>query len=56
MGWFGDDHETAQCYDQVCFSSSLCNLMVTSVKYQNAPKHEASVTHELLSGAAAYEV
>jgi hypothetical protein len=39
MGWFGDDHETAQCYDQ----------------YQNAPKHEASVTHELLSGAAAYE-
>jgi len=38
MGWFGDDHETSQAYEQVT----------------NAP-HKAELSHELISGAAAYE-
>jgi hypothetical protein len=33
-----------------------CNLVVTLVKYQTAPKHEAHLSHEAIGGAAAYEV
>ncbi|KAK5993711.1 hypothetical protein PT974_07147 [Cladobotryum mycophilum] len=39
MGWFDGDSDQAQAYDQ----------------YQQAPPHEAHVTHELLGGAAAFE-
>ncbi|KAN0123533.1 Protein of unknown function (DUF3759) domain containing protein [Russula decolorans] len=39
MGWYGDDHANAQAYND----------------YQAAPKHEAHLSHELISGAAAYE-
>jgi len=39
MGWFGDDHANAAAYND----------------YQSAPKHEAHLSHELISGAAAYE-
>jgi len=38
MGWFSDDHEYAQSYDE-------CN---------NAP-HQATLSHELIAGAASYE-
>ena len=31
-------------------------LVMTLVKYQDAPRHEASISHELIGGAAAYEV
>jgi len=39
MGWFGDDHDCAQSYNS----------------YQEGPKHESHVSHELIAGAAAYE-
>ncbi|KAH9989725.1 hypothetical protein BJV74DRAFT_796142 [Russula compacta] len=39
MGWFDDKHEHAEAYNN----------------YQNAPKHEAHLSHELIAGAAAYE-
>ncbi|KAH9969735.1 hypothetical protein BC827DRAFT_1262935 [Russula dissimulans] len=39
MGWFDGDHEYSQAYDQ----------------YQSGPKHEGSVSHELIAGAASYE-
>ncbi|KAH9986643.1 hypothetical protein BJV77DRAFT_1028458, partial [Russula vinacea] len=39
MGFFGDDHQYSQDYN----------------KYQEGPKHESHVTHELIAGAAAYE-
>ncbi|CAE6449798.1 hypothetical protein ACGC1H_005586 [Rhizoctonia solani] len=38
MGWFSDDSDQAQAYDQV-----------------TQRPHEASWTHELIAGAAAYE-
>ncbi|CAE6421392.1 unnamed protein product [Rhizoctonia solani] len=38
MGWFSDDSDQAQAYNQV-----------------NGQPHEASWTHELIAGAAAYE-
>ncbi|PCH01529.1 Protein of unknown function DUF3759 [Penicillium occitanis (nom. inval.)] len=38
MGWFSDDSEQANTYQQ----------------YQNT-EHEASLTHELIAGAASYE-
>ena len=38
------------------FPQVPCDLVVTSVKYQDTPPHEASLSHELLGGAAAYEV
>ena len=34
----------------------MCALVVTLVKYQSAPPHEAHVSHELIGGAAAFEV
>jgi hypothetical protein len=37
MGWFDDDHNATQCYND----------------YNN--NHQASVTHEVLGGAVAYE-
>ncbi|KAI9508865.1 putative phosphoglycerate mutase family protein [Russula earlei] len=39
MGWFDNDHQYSQDYDN----------------YQSGPKHESSVTHELIAGAASYE-
>jgi hypothetical protein len=39
MGWFDDDHDYSQNYNS----------------YQSGPKHESSVTHEVIAGAAAYE-
>ncbi|KAF8476622.1 hypothetical protein DFH94DRAFT_694750 [Russula ochroleuca] len=39
MGFFDDDHQHAQDYNN----------------YQEGPKHESHVTHELIAGAAAYE-
>ncbi|KAF8476623.1 hypothetical protein DFH94DRAFT_100430 [Russula ochroleuca] len=37
--WYGDDHEHARAHRQ----------------YQEGPKHEAHLSHELIAGAAAYE-
>ncbi|KAI9932634.1 hypothetical protein ASPWEDRAFT_33535 [Aspergillus wentii DTO 134E9] len=39
MGWFSDDSEQAQAYNQ----------------YQSAEPHEASLSHELIAGAASFE-
>jgi len=39
MGWFSDNSEQAQAYDQ----------------YNSAPPHQAHISHELIGGAAAYE-
>ncbi|KAF8877936.1 hypothetical protein CPB84DRAFT_1794542 [Gymnopilus junonius] len=40
MGWFGDDSDQAQAYNT----------------YNELPeKHEASLSHELIAGAAAFE-
>jgi len=39
MSWYGDDSQCSQNYND----------------YQTAPKHEAHLSHELLSGAVAYE-
>ncbi|KAI0270007.1 CipC protein [Gloeopeniophorella convolvens] len=39
MGWFGDDSNEASDYNT----------------YQTTPKHESKVSHEMISGAAAYE-
>ncbi|KAI0304311.1 hypothetical protein B0F90DRAFT_1666834 [Multifurca ochricompacta] len=39
MGWFGEDHDVTQAYNE----------------YQTNPKHESSLTHELIAGAAAFE-
>ncbi|KAI0276468.1 hypothetical protein BGY98DRAFT_919361 [Russula aff. rugulosa BPL654] len=38
MVWFGDDHKHTRAHNQ----------------YQGAPKNKAHLSHELLSGAAAY--
>ena len=38
------------------FPQVPCNLVVTPVKYQDTPPHQAHMSHELLGGAAAYEV
>ncbi|KAN0134604.1 Protein of unknown function (DUF3759) domain containing protein, partial [Lactarius tabidus] len=38
MGWFNDDHNASQCYND----------------YQTTG-HQATVSHELISGAAAFE-
>jgi len=34
----------------------LQTLIAIISQYQSAPKHEAHVSHELIAGAAAYEV
>ena len=34
----------------------LCGADLDWIQYQRAPKHEAHLSHELLAGAAAYEV
>ncbi|KAF8500862.1 CipC1 protein [Russula emetica] len=39
MSWYGDDHECAQQYNT----------------YNDAPKHQSHVSHELIAGAASYE-
>ena len=55
MPWFGD-HEDS--YNNVC--SFCCDVLQTLIaimsQYQSAPKHEAHLSHELIAGAAAYEV
>ena len=38
------------------FPQVPCNLVVTLVKYQDTPPHQAHMSHELLGGAAAFEV
>ncbi|KAH9986642.1 hypothetical protein BJV77DRAFT_1028454 [Russula vinacea] len=40
MSWYGDDHQCSQAYNQ----------------YQDCPKHESHLSHELIAGAASYEV
>jgi hypothetical protein len=40
MGWFGENHETAKAYEQT-----------TSTPQE----HKAKLSHEVVSGAAAYE-
>ncbi|RAO73028.1 uncharacterized protein BHQ10_009040 [Talaromyces amestolkiae] len=39
MGWFSDDSQQADSYNQ----------------YQNTEPHESSLSHELIAGAASYE-
>ncbi|KAF5363511.1 hypothetical protein D9756_000974 [Leucocoprinus leucothites] len=39
MGWFSDDSNQAQAWNQ----------------YQNTEPHEAKLSHELIAGAASYE-
>jgi len=55
MGWFGDDSFEAQAYEQVgCWR----NLVATYSQWRQVTngRHEASWTHELIAGAASYEV
>jgi len=39
MGWYGDDHDNTQAYNS----------------YNDAPKHQSHVSHELIAAAASYE-
>jgi hypothetical protein len=56
MGWFNDDSEQAQAYEQVRLLYFDCTDRLTGIlQVMNAP-HKASLTHELLAGAASYEV
>ncbi|KAK7001746.1 hypothetical protein R3P38DRAFT_2795166 [Favolaschia claudopus] len=41
MGWFGDDSDEAQAYNQATEAEQ--------------PEHKASLTHELIAAAASYE-
>ena len=58
MGWFDEDHSAAQAYNTVCLSLSRVTLVVTLVKYNDCPpeQHQATLSHEVIGGAAAYEV
>lgn len=59
MGWFSDDSDQAQAYDQVSLSSAIHFMFnraeVSSLQVTSAP-HKAEISHELLGAAAAYEV
>jgi len=57
MGWFNDDSDQAQAYN-VWSTLALPSMDVDDKFFQvivNAP-HKASLAHELIAGAASYEV
>lgn len=59
MGWFSDDSPQASAYDQVRPVLSRTRFHVSDCHQQlnNTPvEHKSSITHELLAGAASYEV
>lgn len=65
MPWWGDDSEQERAYNAVCTVNSLSlfrspsSLPIFFEQYQSGHhhhRHQASMTHELLAGAAAYEV
>ena len=59
MGWFDEDHSATQAYNTVCLSFKPCvTLVVTLMKYNDCPpeQHQATLSHEVIGGAAAYEV
>jgi len=57
MGWFSDDSDQAQAYNEVrCLCLMyISTVTLTLVQVQNAP-HEAKFSHELIAAAASYEV
>ena len=55
MGWFSDDSDQAQAYEQVgCYLYYYLSYYI-SYQVQNAP-HKAELSHELIAAAASYEV
>lgn len=54
MGWFSDDSDQAQAYDQVRLPIDLQALYLSHSQVVNAP-HKAALSHELIAAAASYE-
>jgi hypothetical protein len=65
MGWFDNASDQADYSDQVGTSSTamafwlrivLVSDLASTFQYNNAPPHKAALSHEVIGGAAAYEV
>jgi hypothetical protein len=59
MGWFDGDSNESQAYNEVRLTCPSIKLraLLTFFQYQNTPdEHKAKISHELIGGAAAFEV
>ncbi|KAG6916104.1 hypothetical protein DXG01_008431 [Tephrocybe rancida] len=56
MGWFSDDSDQAQAYDEVepAPACGSVNVLIVEPQVTNAP-HKATLSHELIAAAASYE-
>ncbi len=57
MGWFSDDSDQAQAYEQVRINPLVAIAVLTGfcLRWSMLP-HKAALSHELIAAAASYEV